>query len=860
MPRPSFETRFRELTNHAPFPWQQALYDLLVVGKPPTTCDIPTGLGKTAIIPIWLLALAEAPTLVPRRLVYVVNRRTVVDQATVEALNLVKRLTENQELNELRKSLTDLCAFQHDFPLAISTLRGELADNSEWRSDPARPAIIVGTVDMIGSRLLFSGYGCGYKTRPLHAGFLGQDVLLVHDEAHLEPAFQELLNKIEEEQQRCQDFAPIKVMELTATPRSKAPFQLTPPELAGEVPDVAKRLNAKKSLRLHPAADEKTIVDKVVEFALSHKDSGLAILIYMRTVEDVKKVADKLGKVKKTTLTGTMRGKERDDLVKTSIFKRFTRASGGEPGTVYLVSTSAGEVGVNISADHLICDLTPYDSMAQRFGRVNRFGDCPDTSIDVVHPDPAKFDETKPLDAQRRKTLDLLRSLNGNASPKALGELPQKERLAAFSPQPVKLPATDILFDAWALTTIRDHLPGRPPVTDYLHGVPDDWQPPETQVAWREEVELLKESGLTDKELDELLEAYPLKPQELLKDRSDRVAKQLAIIAARHPEQLVWLIDDGVFATVKLSELTNFKGRIEHCRVVLPTFVGGLTDGMLDGAAKDEVQDVGDQLFDRDRQQRRKRVTADVLDDERDLAGFRLAKAIPLRIANDEDEDSDGETGDDSSPLTRFFLVRPKSADDEDAQSVTTKQTLEYHVRKVTIAARLIADKLGIDDRLGLAIVRAAELHDTGKDRRVWQRGIGNFDNAELLAKSVGRRASRLTTSFRHEFGSLVDAQRANEVSALQGLDDDMRELVLHLIAAHHGRGRPHFPSDEAFDPEPKGVDANRVAAEVPRRFARLQRKYGRWGLAYLESLLRAADYAASAKPTSFADEPEAQP
>jgi CRISPR-associated endonuclease/helicase Cas3 len=45
-----------------------------------------------------------------------------------------------------------------------------------------------------------AGYGRGFKTRPLHAGFLGQDSILVHDEAHLEPAFQELLTTIECEQ------------------------------------------------------------------------------------------------------------------------------------------------------------------------------------------------------------------------------------------------------------------------------------------------------------------------------------------------------------------------------------------------------------------------------------------------------------------------------------------------------------------------------------------------------------------------------------------------------------------------------------------------------------------------------------
>jgi CRISPR-associated endonuclease/helicase Cas3 len=77
----------------------------------------------------------------------------------------------------------------------------------------------------------------------------------------------------------------------------------------------------------------------------------------------------------------------------------------------------------------------------------------------------------------------------------------------------------------------------------------------------------------------------------------------------------------------------------------------------------------------------------------------------------------------------------------------------------------------------------------------------------------------------------------------------DVQELALHLIAAHHGRGRPHFPDDESFDPQPQGANVPQIAAKVPQRFARLQRKYGRWGLAWLESLVRAADALASQYP-----------
>jgi len=69
-------------------------------------------------------------------------------------------------------------------------LRGQLADNRDWTRDPTRLAINIGTVDLIGSALPFSGYRSSYKRRPLEAGFLGQDSLLVLDEAHLSRPFE----------------------------------------------------------------------------------------------------------------------------------------------------------------------------------------------------------------------------------------------------------------------------------------------------------------------------------------------------------------------------------------------------------------------------------------------------------------------------------------------------------------------------------------------------------------------------------------------------------------------------------------------------------------------------------------------
>ena len=83
---------FRALTGNTPFPWQIELFDGFVSGVIPPSCVVPTGLGKTSVIPIWLVALgtqaARADVTLSRRLVYIVNRRTVVDQAT----NVVERI------------------------------------------------------------------------------------------------------------------------------------------------------------------------------------------------------------------------------------------------------------------------------------------------------------------------------------------------------------------------------------------------------------------------------------------------------------------------------------------------------------------------------------------------------------------------------------------------------------------------------------------------------------------------------------------------------------------------------------------------------------------------------------------------
>ncbi len=65
-------------------------------------------------------------------------------------------------------------------------------------------------------------------------------------------------------------------------------------------------------------------------------------------------------------------------------------------------------------------------------------------------------------------------------------------------------------------------------------------------------------------------------------------------------------------------------------------------------------------------------------------------------------------------------------------------------------------------------------------------------------------------------------------------------ELVRHLVASHHGCARPFFPVPEGSSLADPVV---RLDGGVAERFWALTRRYGWYGLAYLEAILRLADH-----------------
>ena len=312
---------------------QGRLFNRLCSGeKRRRVCDLPTGLGKTSVIPIWTIALShqalEGRVTLPRRLIYIVNRRTVVDQATSVVKRIRERLLKPQAshwsrhetaLRSLASALRRLSSEPPDnLLLGVSTLRGELADNQEWKSDPARPAIIIGTIDMIGSKLLFSGYGDWRYHRVHHAGLIGQDVLIVHDEAHLTPALSDLLCRVADAQRQAREPRPVWVMELSATQRSGGGdcdlLQLEAEDEKDEF--VVQCLNAEKHLWLDGPVEERDFIPtRLVKHAMAHAEISSKVLIYVWTPEIAQKVVEQLKRAlgagadnRVALLTGTIRG------------------------------------------------------------------------------------------------------------------------------------------------------------------------------------------------------------------------------------------------------------------------------------------------------------------------------------------------------------------------------------------------------------------------------------------------------------------------------------------------------------------------------------------------------------------------
>jgi CRISPR-associated endonuclease/helicase Cas3 len=193
-----------------------------------------------------------------------------------------------------------------------------------------------------------------------------------------------------------------------------------------------------------------------------------------------------------------------------------------------------------------------------------------------------------------------------------------------------------------------------------------------------------------------------------------------------------------------------------------------------------------------------------------------------------------GATEDEDGTVLEYW--KGWDVDGETGASSRPKSLIEHHSWAKAEMTN-VAKRLDLPERLSEALVGAIAVHDLGKDRPGWQNGVGAPRDGRPYAKSDRRGPG--VRNYRHEFGSLRDVLH-KDPGSLYGLDANLRELALHLIASHHGRARPTILAE---DEEEIFEDAlARDALEAALRCIRLQRAWGPWGLAWLEALFRSAD------------------
>lgn len=596
----AFDALYRTLTGHdGACRWQHRLFTDIEAGRFPTDIELATGLGKTSIIALWVLALGRAlahnSKLIPRRLAYVVDRRVVVDQASEFAEQIRERLEQaaqdnNHALHALATTLMN--AGCPPSVIEISTLRGQRALDTRWRDDPTRPAIIVGTVDMIGSRLLFSAYGrVGPWGRALEAGLIGQDCLLVLDEAHLCSPFATTLSAVE---RRTGTLAPFAVVRMGATmdpvrdllrrtpglpelSTSRRVFQLLDaattidghswPKETDEK-KVSDRLTAQKRIEAEPLDAERGVGVQLAAWAIEKwkADTCAVIGIVVNEVDAVRHCAAALreGGVADehvVTLTGSMRGWDRDAIVDSPKYARLKSQRDRSTlldAPTFLVATSCVEVGADIDCDHLGVEACAADSLVQRLGRVNRLGaSTRDVTVrlvgDAEGTDPAGrvFQRAQALVADGRELHgspaifparlrgvvqphDANRKLfsadaDEQRNETETGVRKLEEALRALFDVRVPPPAlTSAVLDDFAMTSKYPNAGARPDVGRWLHGSVED-SSLYVELAWRAELDRVTEP----EDAERLVAAFPIGARETARCPLSEAVKLVEAIRAR---------------------------------------------------------------------------------------------------------------------------------------------------------------------------------------------------------------------------------------------------------------------------------------------------------------------------------------
>lgn len=537
----AFKDFFRAVWGYEPYPWQSELSALVERAGWPRVLDLPTGSGKTAVLDIALHHLIVSGGKAPRRLIMVVDRRVVVDQVGDRARRILEALegadaressSDRVVLEQAREALASIVG--SDAPLLhTEVLRGGQARADAWADYPHVPVLAGSTVDQVGSRLFFRGYGVSDRMKPIHAGLLGCDTLLFLDEVHLSRPFAEVLEQLQ--RLRGPDGADARrfgVVQLSATPGKPiattrpegkhggtatvpAPFSLSDDDRRHAV--LSRILSASKPARLEvvtvkartpESGKRQAIAERAAERAREFVRTGRNVVaVVVNRVDTARRVWSLLDDpaFDRELVTGRMRPLDQAAVLQRiggRVLADRDRETASRP--LVLVATQCVEAGADYDFDAMVTECASLDALRQRFGRLARRGwvtpgtapaDGEPVAVILGRSDLLKGSDAVYGDALQNTwrwlesiatdgVVDFgiealepyLEALGGG-----VGEL-----VVESPPAPVLLPA---YLDQWVQTNPRPH--ADPDVSIFLHGIPPNPARvlPDVQVVWRADLE-----------------------------------------------------------------------------------------------------------------------------------------------------------------------------------------------------------------------------------------------------------------------------------------------------------------------------------------------------------------------------------
>ena len=798
-------------------------------------------------------------------------------------------------------------------PLQALRLRG---GNSHHRpSHPAQPAIICSTIPMYGSRVLFRGYGSSRSMRPIDAALAGADSLVLLDEAHLAQPLRVLLQVVSglgglgtgiEQLLPARRMIPA-VAALTATgDAAGSRFDLNADDKANM--DIQQRLGAAKPVVIkevatgNPANAVATATKELLETL--EPESTLGILVFVNTPKTALAVAKALRSrrdCKIVVATGRIRGAEARKAIEAITGRMRAGRSPDLPVDqddkhLVVVATQTLEVGADLDADYLITEACGFRALTQRLGRLNRFGQRQHARGVYVHVEP-KNKQWPVYGTEPIKVLEQLQRASGfdeavDMSPgnigHVLGDLPEES---------VDAPVlAEALLWEWVKTSAPP--PGEAPVEPYFSGSLE--QDRDVGIVWRVHVPEPGSRIWPRISSDEVVSIpvfearNELKGADCIRVGADQTtAEQIAednngefvlhpgdtvVVSCKFgkldsdghwdPSSSRLAMDASIFGNglvISDSVLANMYGAApERPQAAMANLLRLVDSGIepidiADAAAKlcDELIEAGSPPpFDTEEWREQ---WSDILQG----LGEGVASRDPRQVVEEPDREV---------PRLRIYSAsgmhdgdQGVSFDEFDELSIADPVNLEAHGNDTARVARRLADAEGIESRTAGIIEIAARLHDIGKADDRFQNWLDpDREYSGPVAKSDiprsqwerRRKASGWPRGGRHEELSrrLAHAWLAEDG---HGLSDDEQKLLLHLVVAHHGRGRPlvapvNDQTGNKVTHQIQGLevtacaDLSEVDWDQPARFAALNNRYGCWGLALLEAVVRQADHLVS--------------